>query len=112
MSWQDRCTARKTQQCEQIPKEWVIEPPSQGQYNVISIPQTCGILSERELQITETIDIDLLLRKLASGKWSSVEVTTAYYKRAIVAHQLVMPFHFEAVLRAARGAADFYRPIA
>jgi len=42
-----------------------------------------------ELEITEIDDVSALLDKLAKGEWSSVEVTTAFYKRAIIAHQLV-----------------------
>ncbi|KAG9314390.1 amidase signature domain-containing protein [Chiua virens] len=34
-------------------------------------------------------DVIVLLGRLAGGEWSAVEVTTAFYKRAVVAHQLV-----------------------
>jgi amidase len=34
------------------------------------------------------VDVEVLLKKLSSAEWSAVEVTTAYYKRAIVAQQL------------------------
>ncbi|KAI0812796.1 general amidase [Irpex lacteus] len=60
-----------------IPKEWLITPP----------PDT--VLDVTGLEITNTADVAVLLGKLASAEWSSVEVTTAYYKRAIIAQQLV-----------------------
>lgn len=87
--WKARCTIRKHQQLNEIPKEWTIRIPSPDHINVVDIPHTCGVLTERELQITETLDIDLMLRHLASAEWSSFEVTTAFYKRALIAHQLV-----------------------
>lgn len=52
------------------------------------MPATSGLLSARELEITDTLDFETLLSNLANGIWSSVEVTTAFYKRAIIAHQL------------------------
>lgn len=88
--WRDRCAARRQQQRDEIPKEWLIELPPADQHNVIDIPRQCGLLSERELLITETVDVELMLRRLASAEWSSEEVTTAFYKRAIIAHQLVL----------------------
>ena len=55
----------------------------------MDVPELCGLLTDREVQITNTTDVEVLLGKLALGEWSSVDVTTAFYKRAIVAQQLV-----------------------
>jgi len=55
----------------------------------MDVPRECGLLTPREMEITETVDVELMLRKLSSAEWSSVEVTTAFYKRAIIAQQLV-----------------------
>lgn len=88
-NWQTLCAERKKQQLESIPKEWTIQLPPASQGNVLDIPETCGLLSQRELEITNTTDVDILLGKLALGQWSSVEVITAFYKRAIIAQQLV-----------------------
>lgn len=60
-------------------------------HNVLNVPATSGLLSARELEITDTLDFEILLLNLANGIWSSVEVTTAFYKRAIIAHQLASP---------------------
>ncbi|OSD05700.1 general amidase [Trametes coccinea BRFM310] len=86
--WQALCAARKQRQLEQIPKEWTISPPPDSQRNVLDVPRTCGLLTPRELEITDTVNVDVLLDKLSTGQWSSVEVTTAFYKRAIIAQQL------------------------
>ena len=87
--WRALCAERKQKQDDSIPQEWVIELPTDRYSNVQDIPEKCGLLSSREVEITNTTDVDVLLSKLATGVWSSVEVTTAFYKRAIIAHQLV-----------------------
>lgn len=61
----------------------------------MDVPAKCGLLTARELEITETVDVDVILRKLSAAEWSSVEVTTAFLKRATVAQQLVRTYsHF------------------
>ena len=92
MSWRVLVEDKKRRQAASIPKEWLVETPPESQLNVTSFPAECGLLSRRELEITNTTDVEVLLEKLASGQWSSVEVTTAFYKRAIVAHQLVVVY--------------------
>jgi amidase len=88
-SWQTICAERKQKQNDAIPPEWKISVPEQTNGSVQHIPEQCGLLTARELEITNTTDLDVLLGKLATAVWSSVEVTTAFYKRAIIAHQLV-----------------------
>lgn len=87
--WRARCHARRLKQRQEIPKDWLLDISHYHRKNVIDVPRTCGLLNERELEITETTDLHIMLERLASGSWSSVEVTTAFYKRAIIAHQLV-----------------------
>jgi amidase len=87
-SWQEIAEKKKQEQTNLIPKQWLISVDPE-RLDVLSVPQECGLLSKRELEITELNDLVVLLEKLASGEWSSVEVTTAFYKRAIIAHQLV-----------------------
>jgi hypothetical protein len=87
-SWSDLAADKKRRQHEAIPTEWLVTPPSETTLNVIHFPETCGLLTPRELVITNE-DVDNLLKKLASSEWTSVEVTTAFYKRAVIAQQLV-----------------------
>ena len=47
-----------------------------------------ALLNTRDIEITNTSKDDLL-QKLASGIWTAVDVTTAFYRRAIAVHQLV-----------------------
>ncbi|KAI0638878.1 general amidase [Trametes polyzona] len=86
--WKALCAERKQRQLAQIPKEWSISPPPNEQRNVLDVPRTCGLLTARELEITDTVNVAILLDKLRTAQWSSVEVTTAFYKRAIIAQQL------------------------
>jgi amidase len=87
--WRSRARAKKQQQRDSIPKEWILtNPPGNDQLNVIDVPRTCGLLSSKEIEITES-HVEVLLSNLATGNWSAVEVATAFSKRAIIAHQLV-----------------------
>ncbi|KAI1068702.1 hypothetical protein LB507_006217 [Fusarium sp. FIESC RH6] len=67
-----------------LPKDLIDNPAK----NVTNIPRTCGILTEQELDITENYDATALAAAIASKKFTSVAVVTAFAKRAIVAHQL------------------------
>jgi amidase len=101
-TWMQRVADKRRRQLEAIPKEWLIEPPSQDILNVTEIPTRSEILTPKEVEITECLDVDALLAKLASGEWSSVEVTTAFYKRAIIAHRLVSTSHLQSVFNRLR----------
>ncbi|KDQ31042.1 hypothetical protein PLEOSDRAFT_1092424 [Pleurotus ostreatus PC15] len=85
--WQALVKEKQERQKATIPPKWLIELPDTRTLDVTSIPETCGLLSARELEITRS-NVEVLLPRLASGSWSAVEVTTAFYKRAIIAHQL------------------------
>jgi amidase len=45
--------------------------------DVMTIPTSCGILSSKDVEITELDHVQELLRRLAEGVWSSEEVTVA-----------------------------------
>lgn len=68
-----------------IPSEWRI--PSTDALSVLDIPRTCGILSPKEIEITET-DGTILVQKMIKGE---LEVTEAFWKRAAIGQQLVCP---------------------
>ena len=99
-SWQQRA-ANKRQECaNKIPEEWRIPPkildeletPFVDKKNDLIRAQTIrksGILTDRELEITEDYQVDDLIAALADGSLTSVEVTLAYSKRAALAQQLV-----------------------
>jgi amidase len=98
--WQER-VAKKRQECDnKIPPEWRIpkdilsslKPPLAENKNDLirkDAVRNSGVLTDREYDITEKYTVKELLAALASGALTSVEVTTAYCKRAAVAQQLV-----------------------
>lgn len=87
--WTRLVAEKKQRQLQSIPQEWLVsELPPDSILDVTGFPETCGLLNARDIEITNTLT-DVLLEKLASGEWTAVGVTTAFYKRAIVAHQLV-----------------------
>ncbi|KAF8264302.1 general amidase [Lactarius quietus] len=87
-TWQELVAEKKARQAACIPKEWLIVPPSDDILDVTDIPAKCGLLSARDLEITEVSSVTILLSKIATGAWTSVEVTTAFCKRAVIAHQV------------------------
>ncbi|KAK9465689.1 amidase signature domain-containing protein [Lipomyces arxii] len=86
-----------------IPAEWKVkfdpEPNS-----LLSLASECGLLNEKELEITEKYDSVGLLSEIAKGTYTAVEVATSFCKRAAVAHQalncLTEIFFDEAIKRA------------
>ncbi|KAG6827461.1 hypothetical protein H0H92_011700 [Tricholoma furcatifolium] len=89
-TWKELVSDKKARQKASIPSSWIIEPedlPSPDVLNVTTIPEASGLLTPREVEITST-PVDVLVKNLATSQWSSVDVTTAFGKRAIIAHQL------------------------
>lgn len=97
--WEARAAVKQSQ-CEGlIPSAWKLpstlvqglaHPLEKSKTNLIEldIPRRSGILTEKELRITEVYDVWHLLKALASGELSSLEVTVAFCKRAAIAQQL------------------------
>ncbi|KAJ5702615.1 Amidase [Penicillium malachiteum] len=99
-SWEDKA-ARKREECaNRIPTEWRLSddfvakfstPLSENKNDLIrnKAIRESGILTEREISITEEYTVAELINALANSRLTSVEVTLAYCKRAAVAQQLV-----------------------
>lgn len=98
--WQER-VARKQHECfEKIPSAWRIpdafwanfqSPLAEHKTDLVEEQaiRKSGILTDRELEITEDHTVSSLLSSMANGSLTSAEVTLAYCKRAAVAQQLV-----------------------
>ncbi|PNP57088.1 hypothetical protein THARTR1_02930 [Trichoderma harzianum] len=67
-----------------LPIDLINNPPK----NVTGVPKECGLLTPEELAITEEYDATALAGLVASKKLTAVAITTAFSKRAIIAHQL------------------------
>ncbi|KAK8061223.1 hypothetical protein PG997_015444 [Apiospora hydei] len=100
-SWQDKVARKRWSRQNDIPTAWALPEsvldslpalcdfPS-TRLNLIAkdVPWLSGILTEREIEITESHTVTSLLEGLASGTFTSVEVTLAFSKRAAIAQQL------------------------
>ncbi|KAI0454120.1 amidase [Xylaria acuta] len=100
-NWQSRVAEKRSICQKAIPEAWNLAQSlldtlpkrselSQTKTNLISldIPRRSGILTERELEITESHNVPELLESLATGRFTSAEVTLAFSKRAAIAQQL------------------------
>lgn len=72
--WRTVSAAKREQNAAKIPKEWRL-PESilsmanhEADLNVLDIPRKCGILNEREIELTEKYDATELLKKMATGQ--------------------------------------------
>jgi len=89
--WQDVAKRVKARIEDAIPASYRIDPaliPKDLSVSVLNLPAIAGVLSSRELEITESYAHELL-PKLADKTYSAVEVTEAFCKRATIAHQAV-----------------------
>ncbi|KAJ5331662.1 hypothetical protein N7476_001445 [Penicillium atrosanguineum] len=69
--------------------ESITEGPKQyRRVNVMEIPRTCGLLSSKELEITEKYDVRGLVAAMTEGKLKAEEVVRGFCKRAAIAQQL------------------------
>lgn len=87
-SYLDRASEKRASQLSQIPPEWRLSPIPSIESTPNALSYLRKILTARELSLTEETDITVLLRNLSSGELSSLELTTAFAKRAALAHQL------------------------
>lgn len=88
MGWKEKAHLRRQQQVDAIPVAWRLKEIPQGFKDSRPIIEGAGILTPRELDITNTVGADKILRKIEDRSWSSEEVATAFCKRAALAEQL------------------------
>ncbi|KAH6862570.1 acetamidase [Alternaria alternata] len=108
-SWEELAADKRTRIASTIPSEWLIRDlPSDD--NVFEFPKASGLLSAREIELTESSATDLVAQ-MAEGKLKSVDVTLAFCKRAALAQQLtncVHEFFPEEALAQARDLDKYY----
>ena len=97
-SWQPIADAHRSKISNAIPASHSIPSACleclEDPRNVINIPDCCGILTQREIEITSISSATNLLEDIKNRVYTAVEVTTAFCKRASIAHQLVCTFLF------------------
>jgi amidase len=93
--WQELARSKRESVAAKIPKDWLLPTTVTSQYtetstlSVLDVPRSCGLLTEQELSITEDHDATALVQLLGTGKLKSVDVVTAFCKRAAIAQQCV-----------------------
>jgi amidase len=72
--WQTISAKKREQRDALIPKEWRLPAETLGLYhkdanlNVLDVPRSSGILSAKEVELTEKYDATALLALMASGE--------------------------------------------
>jgi amidase len=88
--WQSIARRKQQEQTNAIPQSWTLKTrPAAKRNNVLAVPRECGVLSTRDIEITEKYDATALVKELAAKRLKSVDVVTAFCKRAAIAQQLV-----------------------
>ncbi|KAF2858153.1 amidase [Piedraia hortae CBS 480.64] len=88
--WSKLAAQAKEKRDGAIPVEWRLSSsqlPAGGTLDVTKFPQECGLLSEVELDITDSFATDILTA-IKDVKWTSEQVVRAFCKRAAIAQQV------------------------
>ena len=91
--WKQLALSKRVSTFNEIPKDWLLPVEQATRFtetnpiSVLNVPRTCGILTQKELDITENHDATDLVALIKKGELSSVDVVTAFCKRAAIAHQ-------------------------
>lgn len=89
MSWEEVSKAAQAELLESLPSKWKIERSSfESLADVSQIPKTCGILTRRQIEITELTATELA-KRIARRELKAVDALEAFAARAAIAHQLV-----------------------
>lgn len=94
-SYLDIARGKQEQRQRRLPKNWLLSHDQLQSSDVLDVPERCGILTEREIQITQNNDAVDIVDDIAKGKLSAKEVTVAFCKRAAIAQQLVSLSSFQ-----------------
>lgn len=62
------------------PAESITNVKQYQRVNVMDVPRKCGLLTRRDLEITENWNVRDLLSQIADGKLSAEEVVTGFCK--------------------------------
>lgn len=63
-----------------LPAQYLPKSDSTTTQKVIDVPRKCGLLSKKELDITENYSAQKLIQSMISSKLKAVEVTEAFCK--------------------------------
>jgi len=111
--WLPKVEAYRQQLTDAVPEEYkaVIPKKIDAQFNPLNYLYEAKLLSDAELEITESSAIELVA-KIARGELSSVEVYKAFAHRATIAHQLTncaLDIFMDEGLERAQFLDDYYK---
>ncbi|SGZ54586.1 CIC11C00000000554 [Sungouiella intermedia] len=87
-AWKSKAEAKREAVKARIPTEWLIHANNLKELREDVMAAPAKLLTAKELEITQTASALELLRKLATGELSAVDVASAFMHRAAVATQL------------------------
>ncbi|KIM93804.1 hypothetical protein OIDMADRAFT_137066 [Oidiodendron maius Zn] len=105
-NWRQICAEKRNFRNLSIPEPWLLSQTGYSQEsNLLSIPNTCGLLTKKELHITSEYDAVGIVAAIRDATFTAEEVTTAFCKRAAIAQQLtncLTEIFFEEAIETAR----------
>lgn len=90
-TWQERAAAKRESIAASIPQEWRLDATviqTSSQQRDISGVYIEGLLDEETVAITQLDSLDIVAA-IQSRRYSALQVTTAFCRRAAVAQQIV-----------------------
>ncbi|KAF2793225.1 amidase, partial [Melanomma pulvis-pyrius CBS 109.77] len=93
--WQTLASRKRAALYDKIPPSWRLPSSTTAQFSattstsVLHIPRTSGILTPRDLDLTDNHTASSLVAMMLAKEVSSYEVTLAFCKRAAIAQQCV-----------------------
>lgn len=89
MSWKTIAQESQARLLQSIPDRWRLDSKRYSSLkDVTSVPYTCGVLTDNQLEITELTAVEIV-RCLESRELKAVQVLEAFAARTAIAHQLV-----------------------
>ncbi|GKZ30978.1 hypothetical protein AbraIFM66950_010803 [Aspergillus brasiliensis] len=104
--------AAKIPQAWRLPAEFTANVSETASANVLDVPRKCGLLSVKQLDITENYDATGLLEQIHTGKLTAVEVAEAFCLRAAIAQQVtrcLTETFFDIALARAKELDDYFQ---
>ncbi|KAJ5326497.1 hypothetical protein MYU51_009987 [Penicillium brevicompactum] len=114
LNWERQAQKGKDILTNSIPKQWLVAAeklPPASQKSVVDFPRQSGLLSTRELIITDMSATSLVV-EMGKGALTAEEVVTAFLKRAVIGHQLLnfaTEFLADEAITRARELDEYYR---
>ncbi|KAL1629159.1 hypothetical protein SLS56_005602 [Neofusicoccum ribis] len=112
-SWQEIAARKAAQRDALLAAHYPIPDeklPSPGTLDVSDIPRASGLLTPKELEITESTAVQIVDR-LAEGELTALEVLLAVSKRAAVAQKLlncISEVYFDQAIERAKELDEYY----